>query len=129
MQNKTPLLLCAAALTASIVAPAQAKPIPPALQARYDTLIAALKKLDFKTYESIYSPEYVSVDPKGKAIKRAEALAGVREIMKGATSATFDIEFKDVKTLKSGIVEVRFRFQGEYPDSGRIEERSRSRRR
>ena len=118
MRYKTPLLFCIAALTASIGSAAHARPIPPALQARYDTLIAALKKLDFTTFESIYAPDYVSVDPKGKAVKRAEALAGVREIMKDATSATFDIKFKEVKTLRSGVIEVAFDFKAKIQVPG-----------
>ena len=115
MKHRLPLLFCAAALIGST---AQAKPIPPAIQARYDTLIAALKKFDFKTYESVYAPEFVSVDPKGKVSKRAEALAGAREIMKGATSASFDLKFKDAKTLKNGIVEVAFDFKAKIQIPG-----------
>lgn len=108
MKHRLPLLLCAAALTIGIGSTAQAKPVPPAIHARYDSLIAAVKKLDLKTYDSFYAPEFVSIDPKGKATHRAEYLAGIREMMKDATSVTFDVKYKGAKTHRSGVVDVAF---------------------
>ena len=112
MRNKSSLVLCAVALTAGVCPIARAASLPASLQARYTALIAALEKGDLKTYDALYTPDYVSVDPSGKTTQRAAYMAEIKDLMKGAKKVVFHIKYTAVKT-HDGIAEVSFDCDGQ----------------
>ena len=64
-----------------------------------------------KAYDAFIPAGYVSVDSAGKVTQREEYLAGIHDLMKGATKVIFNIAFKGTKT-HNGIVEVAFDCSG-----------------
>ena len=107
MRKQPSLVLSAVAVTACVWSVAYAVTLPPALQARYTGLIAALKKGDMKAYETFYAPEYVSVDPSGKTSNRADSMIAVQGLLKGAKKMTFHIKYTGVK-IQGDVAEVSF---------------------
>jgi hypothetical protein len=106
----------AAALFAAIVCTVAARAVgpvklPPGLEARYHGLLRAFEKRDFKTYDTFYSPDYVSVDASGKATHRAEYMASVKDLLNGATTVSTSIRYTGVRTHQ-GMTEVSFDFSG-----------------
>ena len=116
MRNKTSFLLAAAFAAACVGSAANAEPIPPTLQARYSALIRAIEKNDLKTYDAFYSADYVSIDPSGKSMSRAEYMAGIRDLMKGAKKTVIKIRYKGA-TTHDGIVDVAFDVTGKVASS------------
>ena len=101
------LLMPTLAVIVCLPSVALAAPLPPALQGRYAGLIGAAKVCDIKTFSTFLAPGYVSVDPSGKTSTRAEYLAGIQGLMKGAKKMVLDMKYTDVKT-SHGIVNVSF---------------------
>ena len=106
------LLMPALAAVACFPSVALAVPLPPALQGRYVGLIGAAKACDIKTFSTFLDPSYVSVDPSGKTSTRAEYLAGIQGLMKGAKKMGFHIKYTNVKASQ-GIVNVSFDSNGQ----------------
>ena len=111
MRNATRVAMSVFALTLSLCSVAMADTWPAGLQARYDALIASLRNRDLKAYDKFYTADYVSVDPSGKTVKRAEYMAGIGDLMKGAKKFTCGIKYVEVKS-HNGIAEVSFDFTG-----------------
>ena len=108
----SPLLMPALAAVVCFPSVALAVPLPPALQGRYVGLIGAAKACDIKTFSTFLDPSYVSVDPSGKTSTRAEYLAGIQGLMKGAKKMGFHIKYTNVKASQ-GIVNVSFDSNGQ----------------
>jgi len=90
---------------------------PAGLQARYDVLLNTLRNRDLKAYDKLYTADYVSVDPSGKTVKRAEYMAGIADLMKGAKKFTCEVKYTGVKS-HNGIVDVSFDFSGKIAKPG-----------
>jgi hypothetical protein len=110
MRNKAVLLLSAATFTVGLSSLVRAADVPPAIRSRYDSLLAATEKMDVKAFGAFVSPDYVSIDPAGKKTNRADYLAGISDLMKGAKKVTTKFQPKGSKTHGS-IVDVPFDFQ------------------
>jgi len=87
MKNRLNLAAAALlALSAFSVAAPEVK-LPAEIKARYDVLVPAINKGDYKTFQSFFAPTFVNVDPAGKSVKRADFLkeAGgmIKSIQKG----------------------------------------------
>ena len=63
--------IIAVLLLAVVASSAFAYEVPKEIKARYASLFKVLDKLDGKAFESYFSDDFVSVDPKGKETKRA----------------------------------------------------------
>jgi hypothetical protein len=111
MRNATRVAVSVFALTLSLCSFAVAETLPAGLQARYAALISSLNSRDLKAYDKFYTADYISVDPSGKSVKRAEYMAGIADLMKGASKFTSGIKYAGVKS-HNGIVEVSFDFTG-----------------
>ena len=110
------LLMPALAVIVCLPSAALAAPLPPALQGRYAGLIGAAKACDIKTFSTFLGSSYVSVDPAGKISTRAEYLAGIQGLMKGAKKMDFHIKYTNVKA-SHGIVNVSFDSNGQLAKS------------
>ena len=110
------LLMPALAVIVCLPSVALAAPLPPALQSRYAALLDAARACDIKTFSTFMAPNYVSVDPSGKTSTRAEYLAGIQGLMKGAKTMEFQMRYTGVKS-SHGIVSVSFDGTGQLAKS------------
>ena len=100
-----------AALAVGLANGAKADNLPSGLSERYAALVKSIETVDMKSYSKFYSPDYVSIDPKGTTVKLPEYMAGVNELMKGAKKAVFKLELKKA-TVKGNVAEVPFDCHG-----------------
>ena len=107
MRNGTTLGIGFALIASCLGVSVLAEPVPAPIQTRYTSLLKAAEKADFKSYASFFAADYVSVDPSGQSSTRAEYMAGIHELLKGAKRATFKVHYKGAKT-HNGIVNVSF---------------------
>lgn len=114
MRAGTPFGIGLAPIALCLGSTVLADTVPAPIQARYTALITAAEKVDLKAYGSFFSADYVSVDPSGKSAKRAEYMAGIHELLKGAKKSTIKFHYKGAKT-HNGIVEVSFDCTGNIP--------------
>ena len=112
MRIKIFLFVPVALIALCIHSTASAKPVPPAIAARYKTLVAIVERYDLKAYDALIPAEYVSIDPKGKKSNRAEYLAGIHDLLRNAKKVVFHIKFTDVEQ-RNGIVAVSFDCDGQ----------------
>ena len=86
---------------------AHADPVPPAIQARYATGIAATEKSDFKGFSACFAPAFIYVDPSGKTVSRSAYLGNIRDNMKETKKAVVKLTFQGVNA-HDGVVDVSF---------------------
>ena len=110
------LLMPTLAVIVCLPSVALAAPLPPALQSRYAALLDAARACDIKTFSTFMAPNYVSVDPAGKTSTRAEYLAGIQGLMKGAKTMDLQMKYTDVKS-SHGVINVSFDGTGQLAKS------------
>ena len=83
--------------------------VPKGIQTRYGTLQKTITALNFKAFSDFFAPEFVSVDPSGKSVKRDEFLSQIKPLFDGAKKAA-PLEKLLSSTTRNGVVDVKFDF-------------------
>ena len=109
-------IFCITAITGSMCLIASADPIPRGIKTQYTALIKAIRTSDFKKFDAYYQSDYVSVDPSGNRMTRAEYVLGAHALMKGSKKTTCKIKFLGAKSRK-GFVDITFDFTGKIVKS------------
>ncbi len=104
---KSKLFFAGLALIATSLSFADA--VPKGIQTRYGTLQKTIAALNFKAFSDFFAPEFVSVDPTGKSVKRDEFLSQIKPLFDGAIKAA-PLEKLLSSTTRNGVVDVKFDF-------------------
>jgi len=97
MKNRLNLALLTVLFLAAITPATPEVKLPAPIKARYDTLLAAINKGDFETFQSLFGPNFVSVDPAGKVANRAQFLEGAGAMIKSTKKGNLKEKVLGVK--------------------------------
>lgn len=102
-------LVILASMSMAQSAPTVKVTVPKAIKARYSSMEAVMRKLDFTTFQTYFAPDFSITDPEGKISNRDQFFGMVKPMFDNATKATAVVKFTDSKS-HDGLVDVSFDF-------------------